>query len=702
MRVAIVGCGQISRMHIDALREINGVEICAVCDRDLWRARKASEICPGAQVYTDTTTMLQESKPQAVHVLTPPDSHAELSILAMEAGCHVLVEKPMAVNVRQADRMIQTATANGVRLCTNHNYLYKPSMMKARATVDNGEIGSVTHVDSYYGFAGSAYLDVKGQSHWAWNLPGGVFTNFVPHLIYLQLEFLHEIESVAGIVVSGADKHGQQPSELAVLLKGANASGSMVISMRTKPYARFVNVYGTKGMVHADLVGEVCTIHRDRRVPRMVSKALFNLEESLQLAYGTASSTLNVGLGRLKNMPGLRYLLDEFYASIAEDREPPAPGQMGRKMVAVLEQISAQAKRRGTSSTLVPVASDHVGPLTEAETSFASNRPQGRVLITGATGFLGSRLVSALSRCGADVVALVRDVNSVSENLRRQTRLVHGDLCDPASVAAAMSGVELVYHCAAVTANNTPWTMHNEVNVHGTEAILREALRAGVGRVVHISSVVVYGLEGFGRNGYLDESMPYAQKPDKWAYYLRSKLEADKIAARYSVETDLPVTILRLGILYGPGGRGVGRGLMQFGPVRLTIGTGRNSLPFTYVGNAVDCLLLAGISAEAAGEAYNVVDEPQISVRQAALMNSELAGEKLILLPVPVPLLKPIARMLQYRADVSGSTVPPKFTDYVIRSASRHLQYGTHKAREQLSWRSTVSLEEGLRTSHGQ
>ena len=94
----------------------------------------------------------------------------------------------------------------------------------------------------------------------------------------------------------------------------------------------------------------------------------------------------------------------------------------------------------------------------------------------------------------------------------------------------------------------------------------------------------------------------------RWAHYLHSKQDADRLAFDYWRETGLPITVLRLGILYGPGGRTPGRGLLQLGPLRFTMGNGRNTLPFTYVGNAVDCMLLAAIKPAAVGQVRRLVD----------------------------------------------------------------------------------------------
>jgi nucleoside-diphosphate-sugar epimerase/predicted dehydrogenase len=648
-------------------------------------------------------TLLAQEHPDVVHVLTPPTTHTELAIQAMNAGSHVLVEKPMTVSLAEADQMIATARERGVKLCVDHNYLFKPAIVKTKTLVDSGKIGQVVYVNSYYGLSGEgdAYSGKGGHFHWAWRLPGGVFTNFLPHLVYLELAFLPQITGVAGVTVTRSDETAVSVQNLHVLLEGAAASGSMTVSMSVKPYAKFVDIYGTQGIIHADLVREVCTIHHPHAFPQMLSKAVFNLEDSVQLAAGTVANTSKVVLGRLKSMPGLAELIESFYTSILTNQDSPVPGEAGRKVTAIMETIWAKAPALSAAAPTIPVVHVTQGPQTNAERAVLKQGGiPGRVLVTGGTGFLGHHLVLALARCGAEVAALVRDPGNVAPRVADQAQLIVGDLRDPDAVEAAMQGVEVVYHCAAITSNAVSWREHYEVNVQGTETVFKAALKAGVKRVIYTSSVVVYGLEPPRNGGTIHESAPYDAETDQWAHYIRSKTAADKLAFELWREQSLPVTVLRLGILYGPGGgRPPGRGMFQLGALRFLAGNGHNRLPYTYVGNAVDCMLLATVCPAAIGQAYNVVDEPQISVREMSIKRQELVGENARLVALPTAMLSAAARFFEAKHNRNHAVVPPSFSSYVIHSAYRDVVYDTTKAQQQLGWKPEVSLDDALRKS---
>ena len=696
MRAALIGCGKIAKMHVSALAGA-GVDLVAACDRDRQRAAQIAALVPGARAYDDADEMLAETRPDVVHVLTSPASHAALAIKAAQAGAHVLVEKPVALSLEEADAMIHAARANGVRVMANHNWLFKPSVQRARALVESGEIGEVVHVESYYGLTDeAAQFAAAGGAHWAYRLPGGVFTNFLPHLVYLQDEFLGGIESVAGVTV-GRDRHAEdQPSELTALVQGPQATGVMTISTRARPYTRYLRVFGTKGIVHADLASEVTTVNRQRRLPRLVTKVLFNLEVIPQLAVGTAVNSAKVATGTMRNMPDLHAFVAELYRALAAGREPPTSADDGRTVVRIMEQVWEQ----------MPAAAHHVPPPAPVARALPRTPVErkivedggipGRVLVTGAAGYLGRHVASALVRCGVDVRALVRDPARVPRDLERDTEVVTANLVDADSVHAAMRDVDLVVHCAALTTNNVPWSLHEETNIRGTRAVLGAARDAGATRLVHVSSVIVYGLDA-ASDPPLVESTPLPSGVDRWAFYQRSKLEAERALTNGAAAAGPEIVVVRPGIIYGPGAEGpLKRSLVQLGSTRLTIGRGANHLPLTYVDNVVDGILLALVSPAAAGQAYNLVDEPQPEIRTASLRAAAVMGEPTRLLPVSPTALARLARFLEHRRESAQADSPPRLSRFQIASATRDVLYDAGKARRELGWSSAVTLDEGL------
>jgi len=167
------------------------------------------------------------------------------------------------------------------------------------------------------------------------------------------------------------------------------------------------------------------------------------------------------------------------------------------------------------------------------------------VLVTGATGFIGGRLVERLvSLEGARVRALVHTMGNAVRIARLPVELIRGDLLDLDSLRSAAQGCDVIFHCAYGSSGNDE--ERRQVNVDGTRNVLQAALEAGVRRVVHFSTVAVHDVD---HSGVVDETAPYATQGD---VYTLSKIEAEKVVFAYQRDNGLEVVVLRPPVVYGP------------------------------------------------------------------------------------------------------------------------------------------------------
>lgn len=680
-------------MHRSALAGA-GVDLVATVDPDQAKAADAAAQVVGCRPYTDVSQMLRDVNPDVVHVVTPPKTHSPLAIQVMDASAHVVIEKPMALSVAEADEMIAAAAKSQVHCICVHNCLWKPSVLKARRLLEQGRLGEVVFVDAYFGFS----QDEKryGITHWSLELPGGCFTNYFPHLIYLQEAFLGGIRAVSG-VTAGRHRDGSL-AEVSVLVEGASGPGVMTVSTRTGPYAKYIQIHGTEGIVHADLVTEVTTFHSVRRAPRLVSKVLFNAETVAQLTAGTVANSARVAARKLPDMPDLHNFVVDLYGALKQGlgAPPGATAEDGRRVARVLEAIWADLPEATSAPAGTTVAAP-APPRTSTERRVCRDGITGTVLVTGAGGFLGRYLVAALHRCGADVRALVRNPAGIPGALPSQATIVVGNTSNENIMRSAMEGVEVVVHCAAVVTNNVAWRLHQESNITGTQLVLQIARESGVRRLVHISSLSVYGIApGTTEDGAVTEDTPLASDIDRWAYYLRSKVSAENVLQDDCNAVPEKV-ILRPGIIYGPGASGpITKRLVQFGRTRMIVGHGNNRLPLSFVDNVVDGILLAIMHPQAGGRIYNLVDDPHPTVREAALRAAGVTGERLRLVGMPEAVLMPIASWLENRAAAAGADKPPLLSCFQIAQATRDVRYSSRRAREELRWAPEVELDEGL------
>jgi len=347
MRVGIIGCGEASEAHIHHIRRITGVEIVGVCDTDKERAQEISHRFGIRHIYRDAVDMLKERHSDVVHILTPPDTHKELSVQAMEAGCHVLVEKPMALNVKEADEMIAASRHHRVTLGICHNHLFDPAVLEAKELVTRGAIGKVIAVEIFW----RAYLAGNRfrTTQWIYELPGGIFHDIAPHPVYLLMEFLKTSRVVSALSKKTGSDLPTPSDELRVLLDGESGQGSLSISLCANPYLLFLNIYGTDMSIRVDITNNTLVKFKRSGLGK-ISKALVNIDHSLQLLSKTITNTIGTLQGR--RILGHGILIEKFYESLRKGTDPPVTGEDGRAAVAVLDQIWAKlglthARREG-------------------------------------------------------------------------------------------------------------------------------------------------------------------------------------------------------------------------------------------------------------------------------------------------------------------------------------------------------------------
>ena len=349
MKVGIVGGGQIATVHIPYIQSYPGAQVVGLTDTDEQRAQSTAARFGIANTTRTLAELLDRHRPDVVHIVTPPQTHAALGIQAMEAGAHVFVEKPMAVNLEEAEAMEAAARRHAVKLCVDHNHLFDPALVQARTLLAQGGIGQLVSVETYEGFSlgtpDNPYVQPGAAAHWVHRLPGGIFQNLAPHPVYLLLAFLDPPKALHAV----AQKTGRVPTafadELRVLVSSDNALGCFMVSLSIQPFMKYVNLFGTEGSIRVNLSTNSLTVARNRELPRALARGMLGVDEASQLIQGTVANAYQVARGRLRPYPGMGVLIKEFYRSIEQDRPAPVDGEAGREVVRVLDQVWEQIGR---------------------------------------------------------------------------------------------------------------------------------------------------------------------------------------------------------------------------------------------------------------------------------------------------------------------------------------------------------------------
>ncbi|WP_447942707.1 Gfo/Idh/MocA family protein [Microbacterium aurum] len=198
LRVAVVGCGDISALHLAAIEECADAELVAVCDTDPGRLAEAMA-ATGVAGFGDVGTLLRDARPDVVHITTPHSTHADLAVAALEAGVHVVLEKPLAHDRAAAERLIAAAEGSDARIGVCFQNRYNATVQRAHEVLASGELGAVTGAAATVVWSRTAeyYRAAPWRGTWAGG-GGGLLMNQAIHTIDLVQWLLGDVVEVTG------------------------------------------------------------------------------------------------------------------------------------------------------------------------------------------------------------------------------------------------------------------------------------------------------------------------------------------------------------------------------------------------------------------------------------------------------------------------------------------------------------------------
>ncbi len=324
-----------------------------------------------------------------------------------------------------------------------------------------------------------------------------------------------------------------------------------------------------------------------------------------------------------------------------------------------------------------------------------------RILVTGATGLIGSRLVEALAAKGYHVRSLVRK-SSASSNLKKLgIELGYGDITDKESLEKALKNVDTVYHLAAIRGEKLlPREKYWEVNVKGTENLLEASCKEGVRKFIYVSTE---GVLGWFNNPPADETWPY--KPV--GMYHQSKADAENLVKRYYQEKQLPATIVRPVIAYGPTEKGTIFKIASMinNGTFVILGSGNFRLHIVYIDNLIQGLRLAGEKKSSIGQTYILADKTPIMFNKLVQTIAETLNVHATRIHVPIWSAKLAGMMVEnlYRIllelNVKKLGDDPMLTPMKVDIMSKERFYDISKAKKELGYAPVMDTEEAIRST---
>ena len=594
LRVALIGCGKMGLHHLTAIAATRKATVVGVADPAAAIEELRPMLAEDALVVASATEMLERTRPDVVHIVTPPGTHADLATLAIQAGCHVYVEKPFTPTMAEAECVLSSAVRRGVKVCAGHQVMFEPPALTARKSL--ADIGRLVHVESYFSFKMVRRTITPVEQ----------VKDILPHAVYPVVDYLRaatglddEPLEVAGVSVDAS-------GEVYALVRLGRATAVVLVTLNGRPIEHYQQIVGTNGSLRADFIGGSVT--------RLVGPGtgpgvlITPYRRAFRTLTGTTRGVAKLVLGGGSSYPGLRLLVTRFYDSIVENTAPPLTGRSILDTVSICERIAESLDAAERTQEDAAQAQ-----LLAAEAALPPIQPgQSIVLVTGGTGLLGKRIAEEVRHAGFPVRVVARRAPPYSKRAPGVEYRI-ADLSRPIE-PSVLQGVGLVVHSAAETAGGK--AEHQRNSVDATRHVLEAAALAGVMRVLHVSSLAILKTSReVGRP--LDEDAPIDSGNLQRGAYVWGKAESELVAQRLGADLGLRVKVVRPGPLvdyaaFQPPGR-LGR---EVGPLYVAVGPRRGSLSVCDVSTAARVVRLYAEDFEAAPPVLNLVEAPAPARRE--------------------------------------------------------------------------------------
>jgi nucleoside-diphosphate-sugar epimerase len=320
-----------------------------------------------------------------------------------------------------------------------------------------------------------------------------------------------------------------------------------------------------------------------------------------------------------------------------------------------------------------------------------------RALVTGATGLVGSYIIDRLLTDGWSVRILARSPASAEPLRSRGVEVLDGNVLDGSSFTRAAAGCDVVFHAAAAVSASGGWDEYRATNIDGTRNAI-EATRSAGARLMHVSSVAVYGAADRYRRGMrTDEEMPLPPLPER-AWYARSKRESEALVLDAHARGRIWATAIRPDVIYGKRDRQftprVARALsLGLAPVP---GGGHTTLPIVHAANVADAAVRAATTDRAGGRAYNTANDFDVTLVEYFRLAAAGLGRRVRLMPMPVWVLRLAFNVGMRVRSLSGSTPAPVSPSASIDFLTRDNPFTSERARAELGWNPPMRPDVGV------
>ncbi len=689
-RVALIGAGFIADFHLEILTPLEDVEVVAICDPALGRARGLADKWSVPKVYASVAELANENIDIA-HILAPPDLHVALTRELLELGIGTYVEKPLALAAAPAKELVALAAERGLPIGVNHNHIYQPAFTRLMEAVERGDIGAVEHVQITWSVP-LAQLDAEQYAHWMFRSPRNILFEQAPHPLSQVHRLIGRVQECQTSILSTRELLPGQVfhDRWLASAKAERGTAEIYLAFGQGFTRNTIQVIGSDGSLEADfshdaLAGERKTLWLDfwNSFQASWQRGKQYKRDALRVLKNYLAATLGLAPRQDAYFVGMRESLCDFHRAYRAGGELPVSGAQAAEVLEWCDALAADVSDADAPSLAL---------------SEAKARP-GEVVVLGGTGFIGKRVVERLLAAGRPVTCLVRRTHSLPPVIEEgaqegRIRLLRGSLEEARDLEALFEGAQTVLHLAP--GGGDTWEDTKRLMVQGTAGIAEACMAQGVERLIYISSVAsLYTGEEHGP--VLHDSPAVDPKPAARSAYARGKAETELALFELHKQKNLPVIVMRPGIVVGEGTpmQHSGYGLWARDNHCVGWGEGAHPLPLVWVDDVADAIVSATLYAgdDLHGKALNLCAKPPLTSQDIVAELRKSTGRDLHFHPRSL-FKSQLMEIGKWAVKFAGRRPGLEFPSYRdLRARALFPVFASDLAREKLGWKPVEDRE---------
>ncbi|MGH7042717.1 MAG: Gfo/Idh/MocA family oxidoreductase, partial [Acetobacteraceae bacterium] len=441
-RVALVGAGNIARVHAEALRSLQGVRIAAIVDPSEARAAALARDFGNPPTFSSAEEAIAADAFDRAHVLVPPDRHAEIGAALIAAGKPALLEKPLAHTAEAARALEEQGRTASVVLGVNQNFVHHPAFLSLQKAIRDGLLGRPRHVGCIYNVP-LRQMAARQFGHWMFAAP-----------VNLLLEqAVHPLSQIAALVgpIGAVEVAAEPPCRISAgrsvyprldaLLAGAELNATLRFAAGESFPLWQLTVVGDDGVGVADILGNRFYVQGRTRWLETADNLLSGARAGAELGAAGVRNGGSYALSMLRLKPrsdpfyrSMGGSIAAFHAALDAGERPALDASFGAMLVEVCERIAARLPA-------VPAAS--------AAPRAATAPAAVDIAVLGGTGFIGAHFVRRCLERGLSAAVMARSTSGLPDLFDDPRVTVHrGDIADQAAVARAIAGAPVVVNLA--------------------------------------------------------------------------------------------------------------------------------------------------------------------------------------------------------------------------------------------------------------